>query len=81
MADPILFYTHVCGNVASEYRRSEIDTRLKGELIDALQPALAVLSANGVSYDQIPAHTVDLKNALNEQLRDKWGLQWYYYYY
>ena len=73
MADPILFYTNVCGNVASEYRRSEIDTRLKGELIDALQPALAVLSANGVSYDQIPAHTVDLKNALNEQLRDKWG--------
>ncbi|MBO4355990.1 MAG: SPFH domain-containing protein [Clostridia bacterium] len=73
MADPLLFYANVCGNVASEYRRSEIDTRLKGELIDALQPALAVLSANGVSYDQIPAHTGDLKNALNDQLRDKWG--------
>ena len=37
------------------------------------KPALAVLSANGVSYDQIPAHTKELKNALNDELINEWG--------
>ena len=73
IADPILFYTNVCGNVASSYTRDQIEMRLKSELIDALQPSLAVLSANGVSYDQIPAHTGDLKDALNEALQPLWG--------
>ena len=73
VVDPILFYTNVCGNVAEEYNRSEIDAMLKGELIMALQPALAVLSANGVSYDQIPAHNKELRDALNEELKGDWG--------
>ncbi len=73
ITDPILFYTHVCGNVTQSYNRSEIDGQLKSELIMHLQPALAVLSANGVSYDQIPAHTRELKDALNAELVNEWG--------
>ena len=73
LEDPILFYTNVAGNVAYEYKRSEIDAMLRGELIQALQPALAVLSANGVSYDQIPAHVDELTAALNEALKESWG--------
>ena len=71
--DPILFYTNVCGNVAERYDRSEIDSMLKGELVQALQPALAVLSAQGVSYDQIPAHTKEIREALNVELASEWG--------
>ena len=71
--DPILFYTNVCGNVAESYNRSEIDSMLKGELVQALQPALAVLSAKGVSYDQIPAHTKEIRDALNVELEPEWG--------
>ena len=73
LTNPLLFYTEVAANVATSYERSEIDPTLKAELIDALQPALAVLSANGVSYDQIPAHTRELKDALNAELVNEWG--------
>ncbi len=73
LVDPILFYTSVSGNVGDEYKRDRIDSMLKGELVQALQPALAVLSAKGVSYDQIPAHTIELRDALNEALKNDWG--------
>ena len=29
ISDPMLFYTHVCGNVEGDYKRSEIDSMLK----------------------------------------------------
>ena len=73
VADPLLFYTNVCGNVASEYRREEIDAQLKGEFISALQPALAKLSDMELRPNQIIAHNTDLENALNEALSQKWG--------
>ena len=44
IADPILFYTNVCGNVEQEYTRNEIDSQLKTEFISALQPAFGRLS-------------------------------------
>ena len=40
IANPILFYTNVCGNVEEDYEREEIDGQLKSELMTALQPAL-----------------------------------------
>ena len=73
LVDPLLFYTNVAANVETEYKRDQIDGMLKAELIQALQPALAVLSANGVSYDQIPAHTTEVRDALNEVLKNDWG--------
>jgi len=73
LVDPLLFYTNVAANVESDYKRDRIDGMLKAELIQALQPALAVLSANGISYDQIPAHTVEVRDALNVELKDTWG--------
>ena len=44
IADPLLFYKNVCGNVADVYRRSEIDSMLRTELLTALQPAFARIS-------------------------------------
>lgn len=73
MFDPLLFYTSVSGNVSDEYTRDRIDSMLKSELIMALQPALATISAAGVSYDQIPAHTEEIRVALNNELKDSWG--------
>lgn len=35
IADPLLFYKNVCGNVADVYRRSEIDSMLRTELLTA----------------------------------------------
>lgn len=72
IVNPILFYTNVCGNVDEVYLRSEIDSILKSELLTALQPAFAKISAMGIRYSALPGHTVEISNALNEILSEKW---------
>ncbi len=72
IADPILFYTNVCGNVADYYNRSELDSMLKAELLTALQPAFARISEMGIRYSALPGHTLELSDALNEVLSKKW---------
>ncbi len=73
IVDPLLFYTNVCGNVADEFRKSEIASQMKGELVTALQPALETIAAKGVRYSAITAHAVELTEALNEVLSEKWS--------
>jgi len=72
IADPILFYTNVCGNFSGEYERSEIDSQLKSELLTALQPAFARISDMGIRYSALPGHTTEIAQALNEVLSAKW---------
>ena len=72
IVNPVLFYTNVCGNMAEEYRRENLDSQLKSELLTALQPAFARIGANGVRYSALPAHTMEIADALNEQLSSKW---------
>jgi len=71
--DPLLFYTNVCGNVESDYSRKNIDQQLKSEFLSALQPAFAKISASGIRYDELPAHTLELSDAMNEALSQKWN--------
>ncbi len=72
IVDPLLFYTNICGNVTSEYRREELDSTLKSEFISALQPALAKLSAQRLDYTEIPAYTQELADEMNSVLSSKW---------
>ncbi len=72
ITDPLLFYTKIAGNVSDEYRRDEIDMQLKTEFISALQPAFAKLTELELRPAQIPAHTTELKNAMNEALAVEW---------
>ena len=73
IADPLLFYTNVCGNVEKAYTRDTIDGQLKTEFISALQPAFGRLSELGLRPNQIVAHNTDLENAMNSALSAKWG--------
>ena len=73
ITNPLLFYTNVCGNVKNEYRRDELDGQLKTELLTALQPAFARISEMGVRYSALPGHTMELANALNDVLSQKWS--------
>lgn len=73
IANPILFYTNVCANVQDEFRRDELDGQLKTELMTALQPAFAKISAMGIRYSALPAHTADLAAVMNQQLSGKWN--------
>ena len=72
VANPLLFYTNVCGNVEAGYERSQIDSQLKTELLTALQPAFARISDMGIRYSALPGHTTELAQALNEELSAKW---------
>ena len=72
ICDPILFYTNVSGNVAAEYTRDNLDSQLKTELLTALQPAFAKISAMGIRYSALPGHTTEMADALNEVLSEKW---------
>ena len=73
IADPLLFYTNVCGNVEREYTRDELDSQLKTEFISALQPAFGKLSDLELRPNQIVSHNTDLENAMNAALSKKWG--------
>ena len=73
ISDPLLFYTRLCGNVEYEYRREEIDSQLKSEFIDALQPALGSMSALGLHPADLPAKATELKAAMNEALKVEWA--------
>ncbi|MCL2575262.1 MAG: SPFH domain-containing protein [Defluviitaleaceae bacterium] len=73
MTDPLLFYTNISGNVTQDYTIEQIDQQMKSEFLSALQPAFARLSAMGMRPSQIPAHTQELSQFLNEALSEKWG--------
>ena len=73
IADPLLFYTNVCGNVEREYTRDELDSQLKTEFISALQPAFGKLSDLEMRPNQIVSHNTELEEAMNAALSAKWG--------
>lgn len=73
IADPLLFYTNVCGNVEKEYTRDELDSQLKAEFVSALQPAFGRLSDLELRPNQIVTHNTELENAMNTALSEKWG--------
>lgn len=73
IADPLTFYSRVCGNVEDEYRREQLDGQLKTEFISALQPAFAKLSDMELRPNQIIAHNKELEKAMNDELSTQWG--------
>ena len=54
------------------YRRDTLDGQLKTELLTALQPAFARISDLGIRYSALPGHTLELADALNDVLTEKW---------
>ena len=73
IADPLLFYANVCGNVEKAYSRTEIDSQLKTEFVSALQPAFAKISDLQVRPSALPGHAEELSEAMNVALSKKWG--------
>jgi len=73
ITNPILFYTNVCGNVEGDYTRDQIDSQLRSELLTALQPAFAKISEMGIRYSALPGHAMEIADALNEVLSEKWA--------
>lgn len=72
ITDPLLFYTRLGGNIADEFTRDQIDSQLKTEFVDALQPAFGALAEQELRPAQIPAKANELKAAMNEALKQEW---------
>ena len=72
ITDPVAFYRNVAGNVADEYRSSDIEKKLKAELVTALMPVLAQIGAKGVRPNEVPGHLGEVVDLLNEELSEKW---------
>ena len=72
LKNPMLFYTNVCGNVSEDFKTEQIAGQMKAELLTALQPAFAKISEMGIRYSALPGHTLELAEALNEQLSSRW---------
>ena len=72
LKNPLLFYTNVCGNISEDYRTEQLAWQMKTELLTALQPAFAKISEMGIRYSALPGHTLELAEALNEQLSSRW---------
>ena len=72
IADPVVFYVNVCGNVTDRYTRAELDNQLRGEFVDALQPAFAAISATGIRYDELPGKQNEVKQAFETQVNPVW---------
>ena len=72
IADPVVFYVNVCGNVTDKYTRAELDNQLRGEFVDALQPAFAAISATGIRYDELPGKQNEVKQAFETQVNPVW---------
>ncbi len=73
ITNPVLFYSNVCGNFTDSYPKRNMDSIMKSEIVTALQPALGKISDSGVRPSNLPAHTMEICDALNEILSKKWG--------
>jgi len=73
IADPVLFYVNVCGNITDRYMRSELDNQLKSEFLDSLQPAFAAISATGIRYDELPGRQREVKTAIETEVAPIWS--------
>lgn len=72
IVNPLLFYTNVCSNITDSFSRTEIDSQLKSELLNALQPAFGKISELGIRYSALMSHTTEIADSLNEILSAKW---------
>lgn len=73
ITNPILFYKSLAGNVPDVYPKSKLESQMRSELLTYLGPAFAEISKRGVPYDQLPGHTLEIRDVLSEALSKEWG--------
>lgn len=73
IADPVLFYKAVAGNIKSQYTVDDFGMQLKTEFMQALQPAIGKLSEMEIRPSAVPAHVMELTDYMNSYLSKQWG--------
>lgn len=71
IADPLVFFTKVCGNVTASYGRSSIDNMLHSEFLAHLSDAFAQLS-DTVRYDELPRNNLAVTDTMKAIFKTEW---------
>lgn len=76
VTDPLAFYHSYGGNIEQDYVIDESfkDTFL-ADFLQALQPALAKVAMQRISYDMLPGAVTEISAAVKECLQETWGNQ------
>lgn len=74
VTDPIKFFTSLGGNIESDYViDDEFESQFGADFMQALQPALASVALQKVSYDMLPGAVIQISDAVKQQLEPTWG--------
>ena len=73
ITDPIAFYKKLAANVPGDYTRDRLDSQLKAQFLTCLQPAFAKISKLGIRYHELPGHTLELSEAMDDALTQIWS--------
>ena len=71
--DPLLFFSNISGNVRDEYHKDTLAPQIKAEFQGVLLPALSLIAKEGIKYDELPARSHDITEALKQELWYKWA--------
>ena len=72
ITDPIVFFTSIAGSVAECYSRDSLMDMCKDEFMTALDSTLALLSADGVKFSQIPMKQREIAKYMSDTLDGEW---------
>lgn len=76
VTDPLAFYHTYGGNVEEEYKIDEnFKDQFLSDFLQALQPALAKVAMQKISYDMLPGAVTEISTAVKDELDSTWGSQ------
>lgn len=71
--NPVTFFKSVAGNVADDYKRSELADQIKTEFMQKISEALNKLgSVDKIVYSHLLAEQTRLRDYMNQALDDEW---------
>lgn len=72
IADPVLFYSNVTGNVTEDFRREKLMKQMNSELVTAIGAVLKKYVGEGKRPYQITKHALELCEDINAFMSDRW---------
>ena len=72
IADPLVFFSSIAGNVTDVYTADDLKETATGEFMTALDTALAQCAAEGIKFSQLPVKQRELARYMSDTLDVEW---------
>ncbi len=73
IANPLLFYTNITGNVEQDYTRDRLTEQMRSEMLNNLGPAFANISNLEIRPNQLVSKNKEVTEALKVELTEQWS--------